>query len=228
MINLSTNAVTVTHRPLRSTISRPPICPVPSSAPLVFNEFCLSVTLSLTGVHGFDSEMSLVREFMNRLEKDDGLFNWSSAEILRNRFSNGRPYGNYFLWRNGTCGILAAVVFEDLPKSLCTKSVESCAHDFTIKYKLRFPSTLRTSPRVPGLRVGRWNTDIVFPVVESSGPRSVSDRGGSPGKFFAISFCDFYAHSTCSICCHIFIKCQSTPPHNFSNTIVKFCYRTTS
>src|SRR6218665_2301547 len=118
---------------------------------------------------GFDSETSLVRHFLEKLEAKQGLFNQSGAQIFIN---------------SNSCDVLAAVVFLELPSADLDDS-----ESHSIGYKLRFPSSLRTSVPDPAMRSIRWNTELVFPDsgvdTGTIGPRNNRDYGGPPGTSFA-------------------------------------------
>lgn len=128
-----------------------------------------SLSVLLVDTIGFDSETSLVRDFMEKLEERLGLFNQPDAQSFVN---------------NDSCGILAAVVFLELPGTALNDS--ESASSYSIKYKLRFPLTLRTSIPGPAMRStdsSRWNTELVFPAMETIGPRNARDHGSQPGTF---------------------------------------------
>jgi len=75
--------------------------------------------------------------------------------------------------------VLSGVVFNQMPPVSSRTSLSS------IEYKLRFPSTLRSTKTTFSLSSFKlqdeWMTRFMFPVVQKVGPRGNSTQGGPPG-----------------------------------------------
>jgi len=71
--------------------------------------------------------------------------------------------------------ILAGVVFNKMPPVW-----------FSVEYKLRFPSTLRTARHKISLNPfdiqDQWMTRYMFPALQRVGPRKNLTQGGPPGR----------------------------------------------
>lgn len=90
-------------------------------------------------------------------------------------FSDEKMAENEFLQRK-TDDVLAVVVFTRIP---------SGNGDFTVEYKLRFSSNLRSenSSVNPFADNKHWSTSLMFPVFQKIGPRHPDSRyGGPPGE----------------------------------------------
>jgi len=77
--------------------------------------------------------------------------------------------------------VLAGIVFHKMASAWSGTSLSS------IEYKLRFPSTLRSTGRrfslSPVNAHSHWMTQYMFPVFQTVGPRTRgSTQGGPPGR----------------------------------------------
>ena len=104
---------------------------------------------------GFENEDTLVSDLLEKLEAA----------------STASPYATT------PDDTLAGVIFTRMPENL--------AADAKIEYKLRFPSTARTSTeknRNPFSTETGWQTEITFPIFGDLGPRNLDVASGSPPR----------------------------------------------